>query len=215
MRACRNGHSRHGLGLRPLKAGAVALFVACSVPPGAALAQGAPPLRSDDALTAAEMVGRLRRAPSSPAAPELGPRRSIVITTPTPGITASPGMPSERASEPAPPPSLQLRVNFDFDSTRLTDDARQVLSKLGTALKDRELRSDRFLIAGHTDAVGGDAYNQRLSERRAQAVRAFLAASGVEAGRLVTIGYGRSRPADPANRTGGVNRRVEVVNLGP
>jgi outer membrane protein OmpA-like peptidoglycan-associated protein len=68
-------------------------------------------------------------------------------------------------------------------------------------------------IEGHTDATGSDEYNQRLSERRASAVRDFLAAQGVDMNRMVAVGYGEYRPvADNDTREGRQkNRRVEIV----
>jgi outer membrane protein OmpA-like peptidoglycan-associated protein len=70
------------------------------------------------------------------------------------------------------------------------------------------------VIAGHTDAVGGDAFNQDLSERRADAIKRYLTDKyGVAAASLVTVGYGKSKLKDPSAPTSPVNRRVQVVNL--
>ena len=120
------------------------------------------------------------------------------------------------AVQPAPVnPSIDLEVNFEFGSARLTTDAELVLDNLGKALNDPALVRSRFIVAGHTDAVGGDAVNQTLSEQRAKAVKAYLVARHrIGAERLDTIGYGRSRLANPADPTSGVNRRVQVTNAG-
>ncbi len=69
------------------------------------------------------------------------------------------------------PLSVNLYVNFEYKSANLTSDARITLDRLGIALSDPRLAGFSFMIAGHTDAVGGAAFNRRLSERRAQAVR--------------------------------------------
>ena len=111
-------------------------------------------------------------------------------------------------------PTIDLYVNFAFDSAELGTDARITLDMLGRALRDRRLDGFVFLIAGHTDAKGSTAYNQSLSERRADTVRRYLIAQfGIEAKRLTATGYGKSRLLDPARPEDGVNRRVQVVNV--
>jgi outer membrane protein OmpA-like peptidoglycan-associated protein len=111
------------------------------------------------------------------------------------------------------PLSVNLYVNFAYDSAELTSDARITLDRLGGALRDPRLGEFSFVIAGHTDAKGGDEYNQKLSERRAEAVRGYLVAQfGISADRLSAKGYGKSQLLDPAHPEDGVNRRVQVIN---
>jgi OmpA-OmpF porin, OOP family len=101
-------------------------------------------------------------------------------------------------------------VNFEFDQDRLTVNARTLLDDVVAALAAApEIAVE---IAGHTDSLGSDAYNQRLSERRAKAVRDYLISQGVEAGRLSEKGYGEAEPvADNATEEGReLNRRVEL-----
>jgi outer membrane protein OmpA-like peptidoglycan-associated protein len=70
------------------------------------------------------------------------------------------------------------------------------------------------VVAGHTDAIGGDAFNQDLSERRADTIKRYLTEKyGVAGTDLVTVGYGKSKLKDPAAPASAVNRRVQVVNL--
>lgn len=108
--------------------------------------------------------------------------------------------------------SLDFDVYFDFDSDRLNADARASLRELGRALASPDLADYDFLIAGHTDARGSDAYNADLSARRALAVRAYLVdAFPIHPDRLYTAGFGESQLRDPGNPTGGINRRVEVT----
>ncbi len=112
-------------------------------------------------------------------------------------------------------PSIDLDVNFEYNSDKLTADARLMLDNLGSALTDPSLKDSHFLLAGHTDASGGDAYNLALSKRRAQAVADYLTSQyGVEAARLKVEGYGRNKLLDLANPNSAMNRRVQVVNLG-
>jgi outer membrane protein OmpA-like peptidoglycan-associated protein len=80
-------------------------------------------------------------------------------------------------------------------------------------LRTLDLKGSTFILAGHTDAAGGDAYNQDLSERRADSIRRYLVEkSGISTTDLVTVGYGKTKLKDPANPLSEVNRRVQVVN---
>lgn len=112
-------------------------------------------------------------------------------------------------------PSIDLQVNFEYASAKLTPDARIVLDNLGAALADPTLRDARFGVAGHTDARGSDAYNLTLSRQRARAVAEYLMRQHqIAEARLEVEGYGRSRLLDPADPESAVNRRVQITNLG-
>ena len=124
------------------------------------------------------------------------------------GITSSGG-----AAEQGPP-SVNLYVNFAYNSTDLASDARITLDRLGAALRDPRLEGFAFMIAGHTDAKGSAEYNQKLSERRAEAVKRYLVSQyGLAPERLSVAGYGKSQLLDPARPEDGVNRRVQVINI--
>lgn len=121
---------------------------------------------------------------------------------------------------PPPPPPMEeapaqekivLRgVNFDFDKSNIRPDAAVILDEAVSALSGS---SAAVSVEGHTDAVGSDAYNQRLSERRAESVRRYLVEHGIDESRLSTVGYGESRPiASNQTREGrALNRRVELI----
>jgi outer membrane protein OmpA-like peptidoglycan-associated protein len=110
--------------------------------------------------------------------------------------------------------SVNLCVNFAYNSAELTSDARIILDRLGYALVDDRLKGFSFMIEGHTDAKGGAAYNQTLSEQRARAVQRYLIEHfGIAESRLLARGFGKTRLLDPARPEDGVNRRVQVVNL--
>lgn len=112
-------------------------------------------------------------------------------------------------------PSVNFKVQFEFGSDRLTEEAKFVLSELGLAITSQDLSEYSFLIAGHTDAVGSEEYNLLLSERRARAVREYLTSTiNVSAERLQDVGWGEARPLDSVNPDGDVNRRVEITNIG-
>ncbi|WMJ68000.1 OmpA family protein [Stenotrophomonas sp. 24(2023)] len=116
------------------------------------------------------------------------------------------------------PVSIDLKgVNFDFDKSNLRPDAVAILSEASEILK--RYPDLRVEVAGHTDSKGTDAYNQKLSERRATAVYNYLTQQGVAASRLVgPIGYGKSRPIAPNTNPDGSdnpegrakNRRTEL-----
>ena len=111
-------------------------------------------------------------------------------------------------------PSIDLEINFNYDSATIGAQARSSVEALGRALTNPDLKGSTFLLAGHTDAAGGDAYNQALSERRADAVKQYLVDKfGIVASDLVTVGYGKSRLKKPDTPLDGANRRVQVVNL--
>ena len=130
----------------------------------------------------------------------------------TPGARSLRGL---IATETTAPPSIDIRVEFEYNSAKLDDDARIVLNRLGEALADKSLATFRFKIAGHTDARGTDEFNLDLSLRRAQAVVDYLHGSlGIALDRLQPEGHGESELFDPAHPEDGVNRRVQIVNLG-
>ncbi|MDP6952713.1 MAG: OmpA family protein [Alphaproteobacteria bacterium] len=134
---------------------------------------------------------------------------------PEPRTRSLRGVDVEGGSEPAGPPSIDLQVQFAYDSAALGTDAQLVLQHLGEALSDPRLAEYSFVIAGHTDARGSDAYNLDLSQRRANTVRDFLAARyGIARTRMMALGHGETQLADPGNPDAAINRRVQVVNIG-
>ena len=85
---------------------------------------------------------------------------------------------------------------------------------LGQALSSAELKGSTFVVAGYTDIKGGDTFNQTLSERRADAVKRYLAEKyNIDAANLVTVGYGKTKLKNPTNPVAAENRRVQVVNM--
>jgi len=120
-----------------------------------------------------------------------------------------------KAKAPAPRPIAKAPmvlngVNFEFDSAVLTAKAKGVLDGVAKTLKAKA--GQRITIAGHTDSRGSDAYNQKLSERRAQAVVDYLASQGVTRSNLSAVGYGEIKPVDTNSTEEGrrANRRVEL-----
>ncbi|HEV8629020.1 MAG TPA: OmpA family protein [Thermoanaerobaculia bacterium] len=106
---------------------------------------------------------------------------------------------------------LPADVLFDFDKADIRPDAADALGKLATIIG--AYPHGKVELEGHTDAKGDDAYNQKLSERRAQSVARWLAEHGVDAGRMTTRGWGESKPvADNTTDAGRQkNRRVQAI----
>ncbi len=143
--------------------------------------------------TAEEWVNALKANP-------MGRTRGIVMDGP---------------EKPAPKPSAQALITFEFNSAVLTPDAKQQLDSLAKALTTDVLKDDRFRIEGHTDAVGSESYNLHLSERRAAAVKRYLMQMGsLDAEKLRSVGKGERDLFDKNNPEAAINRRVVITNLG-
>jgi OmpA-OmpF porin, OOP family len=149
---------------------------------------------------------RLHNDPAASAA--VGATSAAVTTPATQQVTAV-----QQANPPAKK-SINARVQFEFDSFDLTDDAKQVLDRLAGVLND-ELMLDKVVqIEGHADAAGSDDYNLTLSQLRARAVRAYLIQQhGIGGDRLPFVGKGESEPFDTTNPADPINRRVVFTNL--
>jgi OmpA-OmpF porin, OOP family len=125
--------------------------------------------------------------PPPPAPPKVQP-------APPPVVKAEP------KPEPKPEPKKPAVVNlastelFEFNKAVLTEEARKKLDAEVIA-KLRDLKDVRYIIVnGHADRLGSNEYNQRLSEKRADAVRAYLVSKGVDAAKVETLGFGKTLP---------------------
>jgi len=113
-------------------------------------------------------------------------------------------------------PNFNVEILFDFDSDVIKPESYRILGAMADALHNPVLLGDQFLIVGHTDAKGKREYNLDLSQRRADAIRKALTSFfRVQPERLKAFGLGEEQLKDPANPDSGVNRRVQLVNLGP
>ena len=124
------------------------------------------------------------------------------------------------AAKPAPAPAVATKVTyaadafFDFDKSVLKPEGKAKLDDLASKVKDINL--EVIIAVGHTDSVGSDAYNQKLSVRRSEAVKAYLVYKGIEKNRVYTEGKGEKQPvADNKTKEGRAkNRRVEIEVVG-
>ena len=111
-------------------------------------------------------------------------------------------------------PKIDLNIQFDYNSADISKTSMSSVQELGKALSNPSLRGTAIVVAGHTDAIGGDAYNQDLSERRADTIKRYLTEKfGLNGSDLVTVGYGKTKPVDPNAPMDPINRRVQVVNM--
>jgi outer membrane protein OmpA-like peptidoglycan-associated protein len=111
-------------------------------------------------------------------------------------------------------PKIDLEIQFDYNSADISRNSMPAVQELGKALSNSNLKGSTFVVAGHTDAIGSEEYNQGLSERRADTIKRYLTEKyGINGADLVTVGYGESKPKDPNAPMDPANRRVQVVNM--
>lgn len=144
------------------------------------------------------------------------------IAPPAPVQPAPPAPPVKQAEPPKPAPAKpqSVKVNyaadafFDFDKAVLKPEGKAKLDDLMSKVKAINL--EVIIAVGHTDSVGSDAYNQKLSVKRAEAVKAYLVSKGMEKNRVYTEGKGEKQPvADNKTKEGRAkNRRVEIEVVG-
>jgi OOP family OmpA-OmpF porin len=142
--------------------------------------------------------------------------------TPATGIPGCDGVPVAQVTRPpapAPTPTATKVVFnadtfFDFDKATLKPEGKQLLDQVAQQAQATDLET--IIAVGHTDSIGSVAYNQKLSERRAAAVKAYLVGKGIDANRVYTEGKSKTQPiADNKTREGRAkNRRVEVEIVG-
>ena len=123
-----------------------------------------------------------------------------------------PPPPPPPAPAPAAKKKIVLRgVNFDFDKATLQPQGKPILDEAAKILKENP--SINVQVQGFTDAIGSEAYNLKLSDRRAATVKNYLVSQGVSASRLTTKGFGKSNPVASNDTADGraQNRRVELV----
>lgn len=154
-------------------------------------------------------------AATPPAAPEQTMVAAAQEASPPAAVQqASPPVAAVKQSNPPATKSINARILFDFDSFRLTDDAKAALDRLASVLNDDLMQDKTIEIDGHTDAVGTADYNLTLSQERAEAVRAYLVEKhGIAPERLPVVGKGKTDLYDPAHPDAAVNRRVVFTNV--
>ncbi|MFZ6673640.1 outer membrane protein OmpA [Undibacterium sp. Rencai35W] len=140
-----------------------------------------------------------------------------VVAAPAPAPEVAPAPAPKPVAPPAPTSekvTFAADAFFDFDKAVLKPEAKAKLDDMASKLKGINL--EVVIAVGHTDSVGSDAYNQKLSVKRAEAVKAYLVSAGIEANRVYTEGKGKKQPvADNKSAEGRAqNRRVEIEVVG-
>src|SRR5712691_4783241 len=125
--------------------------------------------------------------------------------------------PEKEAPPPPPPPAKAEPLvtlhgpQFDFNKATLKPAGKKMVDGAVTVMKDKP--SMKVSVEGHTDSIGSDTYNQKLSERRAQAVRDYMVSQGIDAARISVKGWGKTKPIASNKTEAGraENRRVEII----
>lgn len=151
-------------------------------------------------------------APAAPAAPVAPPAATAPVAPP-----AAPVAPAAPAAPPAPAVqkiTLASKALFDFDKAILKPDGQAVLDREIVSRIKEVQKLELVLVTGHTDRLGSQAYNQKLSERRAAAVAAYLASKGVAKDKIETLGMGKTQPV-PGVVCNQSNRKALIACLQP
>src|SRR5665213_371667 len=120
----------------------------------------------------------------------------------------------EIAEIAATKPKIDLNIQFEYNSAAISPNSMASVQELGKALSNPSLKGTTFVVAGHTDAIGGESYNQDLSERRSDTIKHYLVEKfGIAGPDLVTVGYGKTKPVDANAPMDPINRRVQVVSM--
>jgi OOP family OmpA-OmpF porin len=146
--------------------------------------------------------------------------KQVCEPPPPPAPAAAPPPPAAKPAPPPPPKPVTEKVTFaadvffDFDKAVLKPEGKAKLDDLVGKLKTTAL--EVIIAIGHTDSIGSKEYNQKLSVRRAEAVKAYLVSKGIEPNRIYTEGKGLTQPiADNRTAAGRAkNRRVEIEVVG-
>src|SRR5712672_3033376 len=131
-----------------------------------------------------------------------------------PAHSLTPGEREQIAAAAAAKPSIDIDINFDYRSAKISRSAASAVNTLGKALSNPDLKGTTFILAGHTDGKGSLPYNQELSDKRVDTVRQYLVSHfKLSPTSLVAVGYGKTKLKNEGDPFGPENRRVQVVNM--
>jgi outer membrane protein OmpA-like peptidoglycan-associated protein len=202
--------SRENFVTRVLTAACLAGGIALAIAPGSAMA---------DEQAVQKMIDDLKvsksRGIGDSGAPSLSPgEHAFVKRMQGQSRSLSPENRDQMAGIVSKSKSVDLNVNFEFNSASLTPSVEPQLNDLGKVLTSPELAGSVIMLGGHTDAKGSDPYNQGLSERRAETVKRFLIEKyHIPAARLLSAGYGKRDLKNTADPFAAENRRVQIANV--
>ncbi|HEX5628119.1 MAG TPA: OmpA family protein [Usitatibacteraceae bacterium] len=185
---------------------------------GSALAQDVKVLTDSQGVPVRDSQGQCVLTNGIPH-PDCQPKKDAPAPKPaapaTPTAPAAPGKPATPAAKPAPASVrqaivIQADALFDFDKSVVRPDGKKNIDDAMAKLAGVDV--EMVIATGHTDSVGTDAYNQKLSDRRAAAVKDYLVSKGIPASKITTIGKGESQPVATNKTAEGrqKNRRVDI-----
>lgn len=185
------------------------LFAGC----GVAVAQDAQktPQQAQDAPSVDSIIGSLKTDNAEQSA---GQTRALRPGAASMATTAPAPAPAPVATKPAKAASINMQINFEFNSDMISGSSERTMANLAAALASPQLQNRNFTVIGHTDGKGSAGYNKALSDRRANAVRRYLVDHGVAAARLRAVGKGKSALLNKADPFAAENRRVEILATG-
>jgi len=186
----------------------------------AILFAGRGPASAADPLTEEQIVKALTPittrsltlAPADSAA--TGEKKLLDSLRNRPAHSLTPDEREQIAAAAALKPSIDIDINFDYRSAKISRSAASAVNTLGKALSNPDLKGTTFVLAGHTDGKGSSPYNQELSEKRVDTVRQYLVSHfKLSPTSLVAVGYGKTKLKNESDPFGPENRRVQVVNM--
>jgi OOP family OmpA-OmpF porin len=173
-------------------------------------------------LVALALAAGCATEPPKPEAQPAPPPAPVPAPKPPPPPEPKPRAPEPEKPKPAPekPKPVAEKVTFaadvlfDFDKAVIKPEGKSKLDDISNKAKGVNL--EVVIAIGHADSIGSDAYNQRLSVRRAESVKAYLVSKGIEGNRVYTEGKGEKQPVAENKTAGGraKNRRVEIEVIG-
>lgn len=177
-----------------------------------ALALSAAPAAAQQQLTRNQIVQSLYQTEATVAALDPAALEAEAARRAASGGADATGPVSEQVARY---PQISVEINFDRGSARIRPESYHAVGLIADALHTPYLQTGRILVVGNTDSTGTRDLNFRLSKQRAAAVADALTTTfRVPASQVTAIGLGEEQLQDPANPESGINRRVQIINLG-
>jgi len=185
----------------------------------ALLVTGYGPARAADPLTEEQIVKALtpvttRSLTLTPVTAGGADKKLLDAVRNRPAHSLTPAEREQIATAAAAKPSIDIDINFDYRSAKISRSAAAAVNTLGKALSNADLKGRTFVLAGHTDGKGSVPYNQELSEKRVDTVKRYLVDHfKLSPKDIVAVGYGKTKLKNENDPFGPENRRVQVVNM--